>query len=76
MTQHAATKWQHAPAVSQVTLQCSSFWSPAGDPGDHHRQQEPGPVEVRAAHGLCAGVDAQRRGQSPGLGRGLLGRHL
>ncbi|XP_022406441.1 putative phospholipase B-like 2 isoform X3 [Delphinapterus leucas] len=49
---------------------------PQGDPGDHHRQPELGPVEVRATRGLCAGVDAKCCGQSPGLGRGLLGRYL
>lgn len=50
--------------------------SPTGDPGDHHRQPELGPVEVRATRGLCAGMDAKCCGQSPGLGRGLLGRYL
>lgn len=47
-----------------------------GHPGDHHRQQEPSPVEVRAAPGLCAGVDSKHRGQPPGLGWGHLGRCL
>lgn len=48
-------------------------WPSTGDTGDHHRQQEPGPVEVREARGLCDGVGAQHPGQPPGRGRGQLG---
>lgn len=56
-----------------------SLWptlSLTGHPGDHHRQQEPRPVEVCAAPGLRAGVDSERRGQPPGRRWGHLGRGL
>lgn len=50
--------------------------SSTGDTGDHHRQQEPSLVEVRAAQGLCDGVGTQYCGQPLSCGWGHLGRCL
>lgn len=47
--------------AARVDVQCLLGF-PTGHTGDHHRQQEPSPVEVRAARGRRAGVGSEHRG--------------